>query len=62
MTHLMHTINRTLYRFRRDDHAASMVEYGLVVAVIAVVAVVAAGAVGTGLTTRFDVIAAEVAP
>jgi pilus assembly protein Flp/PilA len=44
-------------RLRRDDRGASLVEYGLLVALIAVICVGAIGLVGTQLSTMFTGIA-----
>ncbi len=41
-------------RFIRDEEGASLVEYGLLVALIAVVAIIAITAVGTGVSENFD--------
>ena len=41
-------------RFRRDEGGASMVEYGLLVALIALVVGAAAQIVGTQLSTMFS--------
>ncbi len=40
-------------RMDRDDEGATMVEYGLLVALIAVVVAVAAAALGTRISTMF---------
>jgi pilus assembly protein Flp/PilA len=40
--------------FFKDESGASMVEYGLLVALIAVVCVVAITAIGTRLNTQFE--------
>jgi pilus assembly protein Flp/PilA len=40
-------------RFDRDERGASMVEYGLLVALIAVVAAVAVAGLGTNITATF---------
>jgi pilus assembly protein Flp/PilA len=47
-------------RLRRDDRGASLVEYGLLVALIAVVCFVAIQLLGTQLSTMFNTIAGEV--
>ena len=44
---------------KQDNKAATMVEYGLVVAAIAIVALVGAQAVGTNLLGLFNDIAAD---
>jgi pilus assembly protein Flp/PilA len=41
-------------RFIRDEEGASLVEYGLLVALIAVVAIIAITAVGTSVSENFD--------
>ncbi|MCA1846352.1 MAG: Flp family type IVb pilin [Actinobacteria bacterium] len=37
-----------------DERGASMVEYGLLLALIAVIAIVAVKALGQGVSTKFD--------
>lgn len=44
----------TLRSLIRDDEGASMVEYGLLIALIAVVALTAVKLVGTNLSTLFN--------
>ena len=44
----------TLKAMLRDDEGATMVEYGLLVALIALVALVAVQTVGTNLSTLFS--------
>ena len=53
------TVARAITRFLRDESGATMVEYGVMVALIAAVAIVAVGILGgqvrdtfTGVTTR----------
>jgi len=41
-------------RFIKEEEGASMVEYGLLVALIAVVAIIAVTAVGTAVSTNFS--------
>lgn len=41
-------------RIDRDDEGATMVEYGLMVALIAVIVAVAAGVLGGGIATLFN--------
>jgi pilus assembly protein Flp/PilA len=41
-------------KFASDEQGASMVEYGLLVALIAVVCIAAVGLIGTRLDTKFD--------
>ena len=43
-----------LNTFRKDESGATMVEYGLLVAVIAMVVVIGAVTVGEGITNTFD--------
>jgi|LakMenEpi03Aug12_release.lakeMendotaPanAssembly.Ray.scaffolds.fasta_scaffold4694978_1 pilus assembly protein Flp/PilA len=45
-------------RFRQDERGASMVEYGLLVALIALVAIAGVTALGTKLSKLFSDIAA----
>ena len=49
-------------QLRRDDRGASMVEYGLLVALIAVIVAAAAGPLGTGIAALFDNVADLVTP
>jgi pilus assembly protein Flp/PilA len=44
----------------RDEEGATMVEYGLLVALIALVAIVGVALLGTNLTTLFNTAAASV--
>ncbi len=46
-----------LKKFGKDESGATMVEYGLMLALIAVVCVVAVGAVGTGAKGIFNTVA-----
>jgi pilus assembly protein Flp/PilA len=45
---------KKLINFFKDEEGASMVEYGLLVALIAVVCMVAVGTIGTNLNTKFE--------
>ena len=45
--------------FARDDAGATMVEYGLMVALIAIVCIVAVTAIGTNLNSVFTEIASD---
>jgi pilus assembly protein Flp/PilA len=47
--------------FAKDEDGATMVEYGLMVALIAVVAGVAAATLGTNISTMFSNIATTIA-
>ncbi|MGZ3499301.1 MAG: Flp family type IVb pilin [Vulcanimicrobiaceae bacterium] len=46
----------TLLHLLRDEDGATMVEYGLMVALIAVVCIVAVTAIGTNLSTLFSTV------
>jgi len=48
-------------RFLKEEDGATMVEYGLMVALIAVVVMVAVSTLGTNLFTKFNFVATEVA-
>ena len=41
-------------KFARDERGASMVEYGLLLALIAVIAIVAVKALGDSVSTKFS--------
>jgi pilus assembly protein Flp/PilA len=41
-------------KFASDERGASMVEYGLLLALIAVIAIVAVKALGDGVSTKFS--------
>jgi pilus assembly protein Flp/PilA len=41
-------------KFARDERGASMVEYGLLLALIAVIAIVAVRALGDSVSTKFS--------
>lgn len=41
-------------RFSREERGATMVEYGIMVALIAVVVIVAVGPLGTAIRTLFE--------
>ncbi len=51
---------KTLKSMIRDDEGASMVEYGLLVALIAMVALVAVQALGKNLSSVFSTVATSV--
>ena len=46
-------------KFTRREEGASMVEYGLLLALVAVVSMAALGTVGTKVSTMFSTIAAS---
>ncbi|MDQ2872645.1 MAG: Flp family type IVb pilin [Candidatus Eremiobacteraeota bacterium] len=50
----------TFKNFIRDDEGATMVEYGLIVALIAVVCIVAVTTIGTKLSSTFSNTAASI--
>lgn len=57
ITNYYHQGDRMLNQLKsmiRDEEGATMVEYGLLVALIALVALVAVKAVGTNLSTLFN--------
>jgi pilus assembly protein Flp/PilA len=43
-------------KFTTDERGASMVEYGLLLALIAVIAIVAVRALGTSVSTKFSTV------
>jgi pilus assembly protein Flp/PilA len=47
-------------RFFNDESGASMVEYGLLVALIAVVCILAVTSIGTNLSGKFDEVSTAV--
>lgn len=47
---------RLLRKLRQDEHGATAIEYGLIVALIAVAALIAMSAVGTSLNEMFGTI------
>lgn len=47
-------------RLVRDERGATMVEYGLMVALIAVICIAAVTLIGTNLRTTFEAIAAAI--
>ena len=49
---------KKLVRFLREEEAATMVEYGLMVALIAIVCIIAVTLIGTNLQVVFNAIAA----
>ena len=51
---------RHLRSLRFDERGATMVEYGLMVALIAVVCLVAVSAIGTNLNTVFTTISGSI--
>ena len=51
---------KTLKSMIRDDEGATMVEYGLMVALVAVVCIVAVKLLGTNLSTLFNTVAGSI--
>jgi pilus assembly protein Flp/PilA len=47
-------------KFNRDERGASMVEYGLLLALIAVIAIVAVKALGGSVSTKFSEVTSAV--
>lgn len=50
-------VNRVKQLVRKEEEAATMVEYGLMLALIAIVCIVAVTLIGTNLNTMFTTIA-----
>jgi pilus assembly protein Flp/PilA len=59
---IMNALTQGLGRFVRDEEGATMVEYGLMLALIAVVCITAVGVIGTNLNLVFEGIGAALAP
>jgi len=57
---IMNTLIATIRRFHNSEAGATMVEYGLMVALIAVVCLAAVTLLGTNVNTIFNQIAAAV--
>lgn len=55
-------MKKLLQKFRRGEEGATMVEYGLMVALVAVVAMVGAAVLGTNVNGVFNTIAGAIAP
>jgi pilus assembly protein Flp/PilA len=53
----MNRLNKLVRRFVKNDEAATMVEYALMLALIAVVCIVVVTAIGTGANTVFNNVA-----
>lgn len=51
---------KTLTTMLREDDGATMVEYGLLIALIAMVALVAVRTLGTSVSTLFNTVAGSV--
>ena len=49
-----------LKRFVKEEEGATMVEYGLMVALIAIVCIVAVTAIGVALNTKFNAVSAAI--
>lgn len=56
----MQNLKKAVRSFLVEDEAATMVEYGLMLALIAVVCLVAVGLIGTNLNTKFNAIATAI--
>ena len=50
-------MKKLIARFYKDEDGATMVEYGLMLALIAVVCIVAVAAIGTNASTLFNGVA-----
>ncbi len=55
-------MKKRLMQLWKDEEGATMVEYGIMVALIAAVCIVAVGAIGTQLDLTFDSVVAAVTP
>ena len=53
---------KKMINFFKDEEGATMVEYGLMLALIAVVCVVAVGTIGTQANATFEEITTEITP
>ncbi len=62
MSKLMSKVMLSAKKFVVGESGATMVEYGLIVALIAVVALAAVTAVGTGVASNFNNVAGELTP
>jgi pilus assembly protein Flp/PilA len=51
---------KKLVKFFKAEEGATMVEYGLMLALIAIVCLVAVGLIGTNLNTMFNTIAGAI--
>jgi len=54
----MNRFKMLVHRFVKDDEAATMVEYALMLSLIAVVCLIAVGLIGTNANNIFNAIAA----
>ena len=54
MIKLMNAAKKNMIALARDEEGASMVEYGLLVALIAIVAIAAVTLLGTNLSTKMN--------
>lgn len=53
-------MRKLIQKFRRDDEGATMVEYGLMVALIAIVCIAAVTLIGVNLSAIFNQIATAI--
>jgi pilus assembly protein Flp/PilA len=51
---------KKVMNFFKDEEGATMVEYGLMVALIAVVCITAVGVIGTNLDAMFDAVGGKI--
>jgi pilus assembly protein Flp/PilA len=56
--HIQHLVDR----FRRDEHGAALVEYGILVGLIAVICIAAVAIIGTQLSTAFSIVGSALTP
>ena len=53
-------MSKVFRRFAKDEHGATAIEYGLIIALIFLVALSAITAFGTSMTTMFNVISTTI--
>jgi pilus assembly protein Flp/PilA len=56
----MQNLKNAVRSFLAEDEGATMVEYGLMLALIAVVCIIAVTAIGTNLNTKFNAVATAI--
>jgi pilus assembly protein Flp/PilA len=56
----MQSFMKKINVFKKDERGVTMLEYGLIAALIAVVCITAVTNIGTGINTKFGVVATAV--
>jgi pilus assembly protein Flp/PilA len=56
----MQSFMKKINVFKKDERGVTMLEYGLIAALIAVVCITAVSNIGTGINTKFGVVATAV--